>query len=50
MEGLPEMGPGGIPLKPAGMDDLYWKRLLEELYPDKKYLDYAYGKRGCNNI
>nr|KAG5689318.1 hypothetical protein BaRGS_022042 [Batillaria attramentaria] len=27
--------------RPPDMDDLAWKRLLEELYPDKKYLDYA---------
>ena len=29
--------------RPPDMDDLAWKRLLEELYPDKKYLDYAKG-------
>ena len=33
----------GAPQRPANMDDLEWKRLLEELYPDKKYLDYAKG-------
>ena len=36
--------------RPPDMEDSAWKRLLEELYPDKKYLDYAKGTRFINAL